>query len=228
MGMLASPRFSARHCPTRRGGAAQGCLIALAVVIVLLIGLGVFVYLNWKGWAASGIRAASEEVVAKSSLVQEDKDKINQKIASVTKDFEDGKISLDQVGRIAEALATGPLIPLASVAGIEKEYFPVAKFTDEEAAAAKRALERCARGFAEKKIPQTRINDILATISTTQPNGQFQLKPKEQVTGADVRKLVENALKEANDAQIPDEPFTVDIAKEVCDSIDGVLNPTAP
>jgi len=228
VGMLSLPRIRSIRSNSRRGGAAQGCLIALAVLIVLLIGVGIFVYFNWKGWMASGIRTVSDQMVAQSSLVQADKDKITQKIDSLMKDFEDGKITLEQIGKVAEDLAAGPLIPLASVKAVETEYFPVAQFTPEEADAAKRALERCARGIAEKKISHTKINDILATVSTTQPNGQFQLKPKDQVSKDDVRKLIENAKAEADAAAVPDESFTVDIAAEVCDSIDRALGTPTP
>lgn len=228
MGMLSLPRIRSIRSNSRRGGAAQGCLIALAVLIVLLIGLGIFVYLNWKGWVGSSVRAVSDQMIAQSSLVQADKDKITQKIDGLMKDFEDGKISLEQLGKVFESVADGPLIPLASVRAVETEYFPVAQFTPEEADAAKRALERCARGITEKTISHTKINDILATVSVTQPNGQFQLKPKEQVSKDDVRKLVENAKAEADAAAVPDEAFTVDIAAEVCDSIDRALGTPTP
>ncbi|MFZ4573951.1 MAG: hypothetical protein ACOYN0_06110 [Phycisphaerales bacterium] len=228
MGHLALPRIRSLNSNNRRGGAAQGCLIALAVLIVLLIGGSVFVYMNWKGWMAGSIRTMSEQVVSQSSLVQADKDKINQKISTVMQDFQDGKVSFEQLGTVAKDLAEGPLLPLASVSVIQKEYFPVAAYTPEEADAAKRSLERCARGIAEKTISHTRINDILAPVSTTQPNGQFELKPKEKVTKDEVRKMVDTAKAEADTAKVPDEPYEVDIAGVVCDSIDRALGKPTP
>lgn len=228
MGPLSLPRIRTLDRNTRNGSAAKGCLIALAVLVVIVVGTGIFVALNWKNWMADGISAVSRSMVDSSSLVQADKDKITQKIDTVMKDFKDGKVTMAQLGKLSEDMVSGPLIPLGMVSMAEKEYFPVAAFTPEEAAEAKRALERCARGVAEKKIANTKINDILAPIATTQSNGQFQLKPKEQVKKEDVVKLVQNAKTEADAAGIPDEAFDVDIAKEVCDSIDRALGTTTP
>jgi hypothetical protein len=138
-------------------------------------------------------------------------------------DFESGKVTVDQLGRVADEFSKGPLLPLATVVGIEKEYFNQQGLTDEDRAAGKRAIDRTARGIAEKKIPQTKIDDLLAPIADRAPNGSFQLRPKDKVTADDVRKLIATAKTEADAAQIPDEPFTVDVASEFVGAIDRAL-----
>ena len=37
----------------RRGGFLKGCLITLAILLVLAAAAGIYVALHWKGWAAS-------------------------------------------------------------------------------------------------------------------------------------------------------------------------------
>lgn len=223
MGHLSIAKVRLMSPRSRQGSALKGCLIALGILLILLVGVGAFVYMNWKGWTASAIRSATTQAVQDSKLTQPDKDKIVKKVDSVMTDFEAGKVSVEQLGKVAEELAKGPLLPLTAVNGIEQEYFTLPGLTDEDRAAGKRAIDRAARGIAEKKIPQTKLDDLLAPIADRNPNGGFQLRPKDQVTAEDVKKLIEIAKTEADAAQIPDEPFTVDIATEVVDAIDRVL-----
>ena len=194
------------------------------------MGVGIFVALNWKGWVAAGVKTTTNQVVSDSSLSQPDKDKIIAKVDSVMTDFENGKISMEQMGKLAENVAESPLIPLSMVMAIEAQYKTVAGLTDEERAAGKIAMERCARGIFEKKIAQTKIDDVLAPVNVpATPGSQVKLKPVGDVTADDLRKLYANAKAEADAAQIPDEPFTVDIAGELVKAIDAAIGtPPAP
>src|SRR5690606_30977809 len=47
--------WAARTSRTRRGNCLVGCLIALAVGVILLIVAGVVIALNWRGWASAGM-----------------------------------------------------------------------------------------------------------------------------------------------------------------------------
>ena len=55
----------------RRGDWLMGCGIALAVVVLLIAGTVVFVAMNWRGWAASGMDTAFTKMIAEMPLEDE-------------------------------------------------------------------------------------------------------------------------------------------------------------
>lgn len=197
----------------RRGGAATGCLIVLAILVLALIGGGVYVYMNWKGWAAAGVQAVAREVVNNSDLPDDQKTAILGEITTLTEDFKAGKVSLEELQRVGEAVAESPLIPLAGVAAARQKYIEPSDMTEEEKAAAIRALQRFARGVHEKKIPAESIEDVVKPITTLRPDGQWELK--EKPTRLELDQFVENARSRADAAEIPDEPFDLNIAEEL-------------
>lgn len=197
----------------RRAGAATGCLIALAILVLALIGGGVYVYMNWKGWAAAGVQAVAREVVNNSDLPDDQKTAILAEITTLTDDFKAGKITLEELQRVGEAVAESPLIPLAAVAAARQKYVEPSDMTDEEKASAIRSLQRFARGVHEKKIPVEAIEDVVKPITTLRPDGQWELK--ETPTRLELDQFVENAKSQADAAEIPDEPFDLNIAEEL-------------
>ena len=212
---------------TRRGGFLQGCLIVAAIILAIIVGLSIFVAYNWRGWVATGVKESTTAILADSSLAQADKDQISAKVETLAKDFESGKLTMIQMGKIAEALVASPILPAAIVSAVEKQYFPKAEFTPEEAADATLVLQRCARGISEGKISQDRIREILSPIAEVANADQIRLKPVADVSKDEVRRFIVNALAAADDASIPAEPFTVDYAKEICALIDRAIAESA-
>lgn len=208
---------------TRRGGFFQGCLIVTAVILAIIVGISVFVAYNWRGWVATGVKESTAAILADSSLPQSDKDQITAKVETLASDFESGKLTMMQIGKIAEALVASPILPAAIVSAVEKEYFPKAEFSADEAAAAQRVLQRCARGISEGKINQDRVREILAPIAEVANADQIRLKPATDVSKEQVRRFVDNALAAANDSSVPDEPFAVDFVKEFNELIDRAI-----
>jgi hypothetical protein len=46
-----------RNAGSRRGGVLKGCLIAVAIIVALGVIGGIFVAMNFRGWAATGMAA---------------------------------------------------------------------------------------------------------------------------------------------------------------------------
>lgn len=104
---------------TRRGGFLQGCLIVVAIILAIIGGLSIFVAYNWRGWVATGVKESTTAILADSSLAQADKDQISAKVETLAKDFESGKLTMIQMGKIAEALVASPILPAAIVSAVE-------------------------------------------------------------------------------------------------------------
>ncbi len=191
----------------------KGCLITLAILLVLAIVGGIIVAMNWKGWAASAMKSGVSQTLAQSSLPQDQKDRINARVNSFADDFKGGKIKLEQLEPVFKEFAEGPLFPLALIFAVDEQHIKNAALTDDEKKNGRRQLDRFVRGVYEKKIAGTAINDVLAPVSTPRPNGAPEIK--KSVTAEELKQFFANAKTRADDAKVPDEDFKLNIADEV-------------
>lgn len=210
----------------RRGKVLTGCLIAAGIVLAILVGLGVWAAMSWRGWVSGGITSVTSEMLKESELPQEQKDRVLARVDGVAKDFKDAKITMAQLGQIMGKISEGPLLPLGIVWAVESQHVTNSALTADEKAEGKLNLQRLARGVFEKKIPKNNLQTVIAPISTPGPNGQPQMKQK--VTIEELRAFLANAKAEADKAEIPNEPYTVDVATEVDNAVNEVLGTTAP
>lgn len=208
----------------RRGSWVKGCLITLAIFIVLLVAAGIYVSMNWRGWVAYGMQKAGTDVVAQSPLPQDQKDRITARITAFSDDFRAGKITMQQFADVAKEVGEGPLAPLGLVWGIREKYVAKSGLTSEEKTDGERSLQRLARGVAEKTIPWSAIDEISGPVVTK--TGQNNYKMKEKVTDDELRTLITSAKAKADAAKVPDEAYEVNVADEVDKAIDKALGVT--
>jgi hypothetical protein len=205
---------------SRRGSFKTGCLIALAVVLLLALGLGIFVAFSWKGWVATGMQSVVDTALTQSDLSDADKSKIKQSVSGVTDDFKNGKISTEQLAKVFEKIAQSPLLPLAGVYAVELKHVKTSKLPDEEKKDAHRSLTRFARGVVEKKISDSAVQELVDSISAV--NGT-QRTMKETLTTEELRAFIAKAKDHADKATVPDEDYTVDIPGELDKAIKAAL-----
>jgi hypothetical protein len=74
-------------------------------------------------------------------------------------------------------------------------------------------MQRLARGMYEKKIPKEDVNDIVKPVSELKPNGRWSLKANP--TRPELDQFIANAKARADQANIPKEPFDLNIADEL-------------
>ncbi len=217
----AMPRTQRFVLPNRRGSVLKGCLIAVAVILVLVIGLGIFVAMTWRGFVAGTIKTASVQAISESSLPQDQKDRLTTRMTGLADDFKNGTLTFPQIVQIMQSIEQSPLIPLATVYAASSKLVEPSDLTTEEKAAAQRSIGRFARGVVEEKISSTAMDDVLASVATRGQNGQFELK--QSATIEEVRTFIAAAKAKADDASIPDEDFQFDVATEVDKVIDRGL-----
>lgn len=230
-----SPAATRPGAIARRGGVAQGCLIALAVLLAIAIAGGVFVYLNWRGWAASGMRQATTAIVQDAPLSDTEKQEVIDQVDRVALAFENGDIGFVQMGELLERLQDGPLLPAGIAYGAYSEYIEPAELTDDEKTAGRVAMDRVARGIAENTIDPEKLGDVLQPIaaapvskgggSVTINTGSWQItiKPPEDTTPEEIREVIANAATLADEQAIPDERYELDVSEELRKVIDEVL-----
>jgi hypothetical protein len=210
----------------RRGGIPRGCLIALAVTLAIFIAVIVWVAMSWRGWAAGAMKAVAVNAVDTSTLSPEQKQAINTRIEQVVADWKDKKITTDQLGDILKAVAESPVMPLAMVGLADQQYVVPSTLPEEEKQAGRRSLQRFARGMFEKTIPKSAAEQQLDLISTKDAAGNRKMK--QTLTPEELRTFLASAKAHADAAKVPDEPYTIDYAKEINKAIDSVLARPGP
>ena len=222
----------------RRGSFLTGCLTILAIVLVLG-GVGVFyVSQHWRSWAARGSRDLIAQVVEASKLSEDERAGVMAHVDTLAQDFEDGKVTFSQLTRVASELKDSPLFPLSIVHMFQSQYVQPSSLSDEEKSAGRLALQRLARGIYEESIPVEAIDEVAVPIAKprNQPRPKavvrvadkgWELKQPGDVTPEELRTFLANAKARADSAEIPDEPFEVDIVAEVGAVIDRALHPEA-
>ncbi len=201
----------------------MGCGCAAVCLLLVLAGIGTWVAFNWKGWASDITKKVAADAVAKSSLPAEDKARILKRINLLADDFQAGKVSTQQLGHVMEQIAKSPLLPLGLVMAADEKYVKPSGLSSDDQDAARRTLQRLARGAFEKSIPENDTQEVMKLVMNHQPDGSEQLK--ERLTDDELKAFLEKAKEKADAASVPDEPFEVNIADELEKAIDKALNP---
>jgi len=208
------------------GKVAIGCGIVLVLAMCLVAAGGYWLWNNAKSLASGVAAEGIIQAVESSDMTDDQKSRIVSRVEQVRDDFVAGDITLEQVGEIGKRISESPAFYIASVMFVEQVYIAPSGLSDEEKEGANRTLQRFARGLYEKSYPMEALDDVLAPIQETDAGGHKQFKDKP--TNEDLGKLLELAKQKADDADVPDEPFEVDVASEIEDAIDEVLQGSSP
>lgn len=204
---------------------AMGCGCAAGCLLLVAVGIGVWITMNWKNWAAELGKQVAADAVAKSSLPAEDKARVLNRINQLADDFKAGKVSTEQLGKVMEQIAQSPLLPLGLVMAADEKYVKPSGLTNEDKDAGRRTLQRLARGAFEKTIPEKDSQEVMKLVMEPQPGGGSGERLKERLTDDELKAFLEKAKEKADAASVPDEPFEVNIADELEKAIDKVLKP---
>lgn len=217
----------------RRGGVLAGCLIALAIVGVLVVGVGIYAAMSWRTWASDLVDTVVEKGIEQSSLPDSEKQEVLAVVNSFTGEFEAGDVSVEDFFKVLEELGQSPVMPAMIVMGIEESYIADSELTDEEKADGSKQLSRFVRGVAEGTISQTKIDDVTEPIHAPMDatdkvaihtgNINVELKNPKNVTADELRTFLANAKAEADAAEIPDEKVEIDWSDELQLAIDRAL-----
>ncbi len=224
--------------PARRGKVLIGCLVALVLVVLLIVGGGVYVAMSWRGWTASFAEKIATEAIQSSDLPEGEKGEVLVEIKRLTDGFRSGDVTFAQLEQIGKDIAEGPLIPAAIVGGFEAMYLAPSGLSDEEKQAGGLALSRVAQAVSADKIeadPLANIFDPIQTVSSTgsgvhinHPEFNLHLKDPDDCTDDELREVIANAQAAADEAGMPNERLEIDASEELRAVIDRVLNGETP
>jgi hypothetical protein len=214
------PRKRLRSC-------ALGCL-GICVISVAICGVsGFIVYKRAPDWAHDAIVAAVND----SDLDPKSKQAVRAQIDRLLKEYKAGNVSNDQLVDALDELGNSPVLVFVLAYTAMEVYVEPSGLSDKEKASAKLAFQRVARGAFDETIDPDELDKALDYISKEDFNGNRQLK--NQVSDDELRGLIKECHRAADKAEVPKEPFEVDVVAEVTRIVDRALGilpeePTEP
>ena len=208
--------------PRRRRGCGCGsCLLVfLGLGLLSVLCCGIAGYLGVQrapDWAHDAIVAAVND----SDLDPEAKQEITAQMDRLLKEYKAGNVSGEQIGEALEEFAESPIMLLIMAYAAMESYVEPSGLSDDEKNEAKLAFQRVARGTFEKKVDPDDLERALDYISKKDFNGNRQIKNK--ISDEELRSLVKECTRVADEAEIPNEPYQVDVAAEVKRIVDRAL-----
>ena len=201
----------------------SGCLIVLGVIGALAAAAGLYVWLNWRSWTADAARQTAEVMIGTSELSAADQGRVRTRVSQVIADFETERIGGDELERMGQTFARGPLLVFTMAQALTKAIEGDARLTADEKADGRRSLERWARGVADGRLPFVTMELVFRLVMERGSNGK--MRAKQQPTAEDLRLMITAAKTTADAAGIQDEPWKLDVAQAVIDLIDKAVGP---
>ena len=222
----------------RRGNLLVGCGVVLVIVVVALVVAGVWVSQSWRGWTSSAIRKGTDQVLTEARIDPVEHREIMVHVDELMNKFENGDITLEQLGTIAEQIAKSPIVPAAMVIITDNLYIDQSELGDEEKADARVQLARYAQGVKDKSIDPESAQEVLDPISTDTPDNNDivlninysasgkktrALRSADEVSADDLRAVVEKARTFADEAGVSETPDEIDLSDELGAAIDRAM-----
>jgi hypothetical protein len=221
---------------SRNGNILVGCLVALAIALVILIAGVVIVVFNWRGWTASGMTHLITTGLDQTQISQIEKDEIIAHIDTLVTRFENKDVTIEQLANVIEEIVESPLLPSAMVMSADAMYIENSELDEAEKEQSKIELLRFAQGLFDESIEPEAFNDVLEPISTDSPddddivlnisfdaNGQtsttYAIRSADEVSSEDLRAMIANAKAKADEAGITETPEPIDLSNEIAIAI---------
>jgi hypothetical protein len=199
-----------------------GCLIVFVVLVVIAILVAVWVARNWRNWMADFTTAGIRHAIASSQLPAQEQQEIMIQVDRVAKAFREKTISNERLVVLAQRFAESPLMSLIVASTLEEQYFAKSGLSAEEKADGSRTLHRFVRGALDEKIDEPGIDAAMAHVADRDAGGNWQLR--QTLTDDQLRAFLAEAKKQADAAEIPEQPVSIDPSDEFKKIVDEAMN----
>jgi hypothetical protein len=206
-----------------RQGFANGCLIAIIAVVLVIVGAVVYVAMNFDRVVSEGFALAMNIMIAQSDLPQEEKSEIIEILDQLKEGYQAGDISLEELGLILEAMSSCPALAIGVMIQFEASYVEPSNLSDEEKIIAKLDLNRFAQGLSSGLISWGETREISAPIMATDEEGNHSLREPSEVTDNEIREVVAAVKYVVDEAGISRTMVEIDISEEFKKTIEEVL-----
>ena len=206
--------------------AAVGCGSLLLIAFILMGVVGWYVASNAKSIAADGVVIVSERILQDSGMPEAQREQVVARVRRIADGFKSGDVTLEDLEKFGEKLAEDKAIIASGLLYfIDSQVLKNSDLDEDQRERAGRALQRVARGVVEDKIELESLEGLVNEFLDPPGNdGNRQLK--KNLTSEEVEEVIATATELADQAEVPDEPFEIDIVEHIDSIIDEVLEPS--
>jgi hypothetical protein len=203
-----------------------GCGITGLVVLLLCGGAVWYVTTNIKNIAVNLVASTAKKAIEDTKMREEDKKEVIAQIDRVAEGYKKNQINEQELGKIMEGMAKSPLMMVLIAYGATYDYINRPGQDADVKAEAERTLQRIARGAAEGTIKEGDLQKPFSSIAQD-PNQPVQPgqppQPKQQLSDEDLEKFLEDLKALADEKGIPDEPYELNVGKEIKRIVDEAV-----
>lgn len=227
--MPTSPLESASSEPQKKGLFGRpillGCLGFLAI-LALAIGVGTYwLFTSGKTVISNEIRKEVVKQVEAAKLPIDQQSTLRAEIDRLTEGFQNGEISIKELVLIAEAIDQSPVGSIMRYYGADGNPIDLATISDEEKEAAMITIRRFVYGVFQDKIPESALDDLVNPFITDRGNGDYDdIRFRTDITDEELLAALAKAKQMADDAEIETDDLRPDLAAEVKEIVDRILN----
>ena len=205
--------------------AGIGCGILLLTTLIIVGGFTFWLAKNYRSIAAGAAVPALQSAVSSLNIPDEQKQQIDDRIAELGESFKTGALTVEDLARIMEAAAKGPIAAAASTLWFTELYINKSTLTADEKATAIMTTRRFGRGVLNKSIPSQTQNQVMNMIAET--NNQGETIFKSRLSDAELKDMVKAMGDAADAAGIEKEIPEINFADEFDHAVDQALGKDA-
>ncbi len=226
---MSSPLSSHSAAPKKKSIFSKpvvfGCFGLLAVLTILLGGGLYWLLTSGKKVITDEIRSAIVTEIKESGLPDSQQADLKTEVDRLTDQFQEGEITLQQLIEILENLEQSPAMSVVRYYKIQGNPLDRDSISPEQRKAALRTIRRFIYGVFEERIPDSAIEELMNPFILDRGTGEDHedLQFRTDISDEEIFSALAKAKAYADDAGIPDENLSPDVAKEIREIVDRIL-----
>ncbi len=202
-----------------------GCIGFLGIFTLLLAGGLYWLFTSGKEVITNEIRDKVIAEIQGSGLSETQQAALKAEIDRLTEQFQKGEITMRELIEIIEGLEQSPAMSVVRYYQMEGDPLDRSSISPEQRQTAILTIRRFIYGVFEERIPDTAIEEIMDPFiqdrGTDKDYGDLQFRT--DITDDEIFAALAKAKRYADEAEIPLENLSPDIAHEVREIVDRIL-----
>ncbi|MDQ8184516.1 hypothetical protein [Pelagicoccus sp. SDUM812002] len=202
-----------------------GCVGILALFALLLGGGLYWLFTSGKKVITDEIREQVVSEIERSGLSETQQAALKSEIDRLTEQFQRGEISIKELIEIIEGLEQSPAMSVIRYYQTEGDPLDRSSISPEQRRSAMLTIRRFIYGVFEERISETAIEEIMDPFILNRGTDEEyrDLQFRSDISDEELFAAIATAKQYADEAGIPEENLSPDIAREIREIIDRIL-----
>ena len=141
----------------------------------------------------------------------------------------EGKVGTEDAARITANIWQSPIIPAVLTQAFEKKYILTPEVPEFFKKKGRLTISRFIRAIMSKKVSEQQLADVLNIITTREvKNNHKTYSLKEELSQEELQNCLKTMDAVCQALNIPDQPYTFNLADEMRKIINGTISTAAP